>query len=536
VVQAWSGTLSLDGGGASSGLFQVAGNCTNNFGGLTHTVLAGARFEGAGLVKISVNYSGPVLSIAAPLTITNRFELAAQAALGGTNTVTFTGPFDWVGGTMSDVGKTVFASSAVVTVSGAPSKFLRQRTVDNYATATFNSGLLVDIGAIWNNYGTLVLTGDYNWAYGGAGGSGIVNNFGLFKKTAGAGYADMQVHVRNATGSSTVRSEAGLLIFSVSFVQTNGLTELAGGHLAGTLLDLRGGVLTGSGNIAANVLNNATVMPGQGIGQITISNSIAQTYSGPTGTLVFQVGGLAPITGHDRLRIHNGTATLGGTLRAELANGYVPTAGNTYTVMTFTARSGVFTNFVFPDYQFGVVQTATNVILVASNALPTVQMSGTPSNQLVCVPFRMRVSAADLDGTITNLSVLFGTNVVATYPNGNPRTLEFDYDYPGTYVFTTRAYDNRGAMRETNVTTTYYTMPLHVLNLGGKVAVESFKFCMLGEAGTNYVVLASTNANHALSEWTVLGLMEQTNGIWRYIDSGTVSNRVMRYYRAVRVP
>jgi hypothetical protein len=26
--------------------------------------------------------------------------------------------------------------------------------------------------------------------------------------------------------------------------------------------------------------------------------------------------------------------------------------------------------------------------------------------------------------------------------------------------------------------------------------------------------------------------MENTNGIWRYFDTGTVTNRPMRYYRA----
>ena len=150
----------------------------------------------------------------------------------------------------------------------------------------------------------------------------------------------------------------------MSYVQTNGVTELAGGNFSGTLFDLLGGLLTGAGNIAGNVLNNGQVAPGNGVGQITISNNVPQTYSANSGTVTFEIGGLTPVTGHDRLGVNDGTATLGGTLRGVLANGYIPTAGNTYTVMTFTARSGVFSNYTFPDYEFGVVQTSTNVILL----------------------------------------------------------------------------------------------------------------------------------------------------------------------------
>src|SRR6185369_16822086 len=99
-------------------------------------------------------------------------------------------------------------------------------------------------------------------------------------------------------------------------------------------------LLMGSGNIAAHVINNADVAPGTGVGLMTITNNLPQTYSSTSNSRVtFQIGGLNPGSGHDHIQI-NSSATLAGTLRAELANGYVPTGGNTFTVMTFTARSG----------------------------------------------------------------------------------------------------------------------------------------------------------------------------------------------------
>ena len=316
------------------------------------------------------------------------------------------------------------------------------------------------------------------------------------------------------------------------------MTELAGGRFSGVLLDIQGGLLTGAGNIAANVSNGGQVAPGSGVGLLTISNNVPQSYTSTTGSLVtFQIGGLNPVTGHDQLRLNNGTATLAGTLRAELANAYIPTPGNIYTVMTFTARSGVFTNFDFPDYLFGVVQTSTNVILIASNALPMVTLSA-PATQLVCNALQLSSTVNDLDGTVTNLQFLLNaTNLITSIvnpPNGSTHKVNLSYDYPSTVTFSAVAADNTGNTKTAAVATTFYTLPLHVLNLGGKLTNGQFKFCMLGESGKNYDVLVNTNLNDA-SNWDFTGVMESTNGIWRFSDpAGT--NFGPRYYRARQQP
>jgi len=317
----------------------------------------------------------------------------------------------------------------------------------------------------------------------------------------------------------------------VSYVQTSGLTELAGGNFSGVLLDIRGGLLSGAGNISANVSNGGQVAPGSGVGLLTISNTVPQTYSSTTNSLVtFQIGGLDPITGHDQLRI-NSTAALEGTLRAELANGYVPTGGNVYTVMTFTARSGIFTNFSFPDYEFGVLQTSTNVILIASNAIPSLAFFA-PTSQLVCAGFPLTALASDLDGVVTNVQFLLNSTIVANFTNP-PYKGYLSYDFPGAATFTAKAYDDKGALRQTNISVDFYTLPLHVLNLGGKITNGPFRFCMLGEAGRNYEVLASTNL--ATTNWVYAGMMEGTNGIWRFSDTNTAGLKE-RYYRSHQLP
>jgi hypothetical protein len=223
----------------------------------------------------------------------------------------------------------------------------------------------------------------------------------------------------------------------------------------------------------------------------------------------------------------NGSATLAGTLRAQLANGYVPTSGNTYTVMTFTARSGVFTNFSFPDYEFGAIHTPTEVILVASNAIPSLSFTA-PTSQLACVAFPLSALASDLDGLVTNVQFLLNSTVIASFTN-QPYEAVFSYDFPGASTLTARAYDNKGALRETNITVNFYTLPLHVLNPIGILTNGAFKICMLGQAGKDYSVQANTNLN--TTNWINIGTMEVTNGAWRFLDTNTTSfNR--RFYRA----
>jgi hypothetical protein len=56
---------------------------------------------------------------------------------------------------------------------------------------------------------------------------------------------------------------------------------------------------------------------------------------------------------------------------------------------------------------------------------------------------------------------------------------------------------------------------------------------MTGEEGTNYEVQGSSDL--AGPNWTVLGVMQNTNGIWRYSDL-TATNAPLRFYRTRQLP
>jgi hypothetical protein len=130
------------------------------------------------------------------------------------------------------------------------------------------------------------------------------------------------------------------------------------------------------------------------------------------------------------------------------------------------------------------------------------------------------------------LTVLFGTNVLASAP-GSVAQASFSSDFPGNVTFTAVATDNNGAQGTTNATVTITTLPLRTLDAIGFQSNGAFKLLMLGDVGTNYQVLVSTNL--AVTNWTVLGTMQNTNGIWRYFDT-TATNFAQRFYRAKQLP
>jgi hypothetical protein len=75
--------------------------------------------------------------------------------------------------------------------------------------------------------------------------------------------------------------------------------------------------------------------------------------------------------------------------------------------------------------------------------------------------------------------------------------------------------------------------PLHGIISGGFRTNGAFKLCMAGETGRSYQVFTSTNLG--ATNWVVIGVMESTNGIWRFLDTGA-SNQPFRFYRAEQLP
>jgi hypothetical protein len=425
----------------------------------------------------------------------------------------------FTGGNLRSGGALVISNLA--SISGTTTKTINGQIITNLGTVSASATVTILNGANWWN--------ETNATYNNTGGTLDDNG------TAGFFYNRGTVaHLNSGTsgGVDMIFTNAGGLVSCLGstltltrFTQIAGRTELRGGNLSGRL-DLQGGTLDGPGSVGS-VVNSAGVLPGNGLGTITATGGFTNL---ATGIYQMQIGGTAT-NQYDRL-FSSGTVSLAGTLNVTFTNGYFPTTGHSFTAMTWTARSGTFSNILTPSYEFEVIYQPTALVLRASNALPAINLTlPTGNSNFVCQPFQLAANANDLDGTITNLTLLFEGSPVASV-SATSAVAVVEKDFPSLNTVIATAIDDRGGSRSITQSLNLVTAPLEVLTLGGVRSNVTFKVCMAGLPTTDYLLQGNTNL--LTTNWVSLGLMERTNGIWRYFDANTITNRPARYYRAVR--
>jgi len=187
---------------------------------------------------------------------------------------------------------------------------------------------------------------------------GFVNN-GLLHVTGDGGVL-IQFDGCTNTGQVTVDATRKLTR-NGDYVQTSGVTS-ANGEVqvdSGSFL-LQGGVLNGDGLVDANVINTGgSIEPGNSIESLAIEGNFTQSHGA---ALVIEIENPGtPGVDHDVLTV-TGTASLGGLLRLESFNGYVPSIGDTFTVLTAASRIGRFEGII-PCGTYDVTYTPTSVII-----------------------------------------------------------------------------------------------------------------------------------------------------------------------------
>jgi hypothetical protein len=527
-----NGTATLAAGSSITGAgnFAVTGglitnNGTLNVGG-TNTFSAGtAVFVGGCTITNTLAVNGGMVMLNGSGTVAPAFLSVSGGTLQGSQAVTVSGPFVWSGGALGGAGSaTVVTANGGLTMNGT-GKYLNTTLVNNSAGA-WSAGQINCYGsALFSNTpaATLDLAAD-GTVMSLTGGNGLLANAGALRKTAGAGTTILTLPCANA---GSVQINSGVLFFSDSFVQTGGQTLLNGGNLTfNTTAQLRGGTLSGSGTITGSVSNNAAIGTGASPGLLAISGNYTE---GANAHLAIKLGGTSAGTNYDQLSI-GGSAALAGTLDVSYWNGFTPPAGSFYTVLACNARTGFFSAITAPTNTTATVYTAKTVLVEPGNSPPAAKLT-VPAQSLAGHNFTVNGSGTDLDGTVSNLTLLVGTNILVSAP-GSSAQVNFSSDFPGNLTFTAVATDNGGAQGATNATVAITTLPLRMLDAVGFQTNLAFKLCMLGEAGTNYQVWASTNL--AVPGWTMLGTMESTNGIWRFFD--TTATNSPRFYRAKQLP
>ncbi|MCI0331975.1 MAG: PEP-CTERM sorting domain-containing protein [Planctomycetes bacterium] len=143
---------------------------------------------------------------------------------------------------------------------------------------------------------------------------------------------------------------------------------LDGGSITAPALTVHG-TLAGNGTITADVGSDGNVEPGLSAGILQIAGNYSQQASG---TLEIEIGGTAPSLEYDQLLV-TGVGMLAGTLTVNLIDGFTPSVGQTFTILTANDVDGTFTTELLPsilNLEFDVVYNAQSVVVAVLSALP----------------------------------------------------------------------------------------------------------------------------------------------------------------------
>ncbi|HEX5043821.1 MAG TPA: hypothetical protein VFV75_12995 [Candidatus Polarisedimenticolaceae bacterium] len=420
-VDTQSGLLTLNGGGTSAAPMVVSNAAaTLQFGGGVWDLNGGTSFSGPGTVSI---FTASTVAVNAAVSTAAATTLSFTAGtLQGTGTFTLNGPVLWNAGLMTGAGTTQingpFNCAGVVGING-------NRVVNTAGATTWNpangSGIRMGTGAVIHNAGVWDAPTD-----------GVIVNFyggtatfdntstGTFKKSAGTGATAINVTFTNA---GTVDVQSGTLQLNLSsYTQTAGITKLTGGAISSTtVLTFQGGTLGGSGTVTApvTVTGTGSVAPGLSAGTLSLIGLYTQNGGG---AYKVELGGLTPGTQHDRVNISGGAAMLAGGLQISLIDGFVPSPGDTFTVLTYPTRNGAFTVVppAIPCLGWRVDYGATALTLTALQLPGEVTGFGAAANRDLVWDAVVAPGAVTYDvlrGNLRNFPVGTGPGEVCLAPN-----------------------------------------------------------------------------------------------------------------------
>jgi hypothetical protein len=289
-------TLTQQGGAAvtlaAGSLLTVFASYTLNDGATVSgpgTVQVGSLLSAQGDVAVDnvvINPNGTAAVAAGGNLDVQKFTLAG-GILTGAGDLTVETSLLWTSGVMSGAGHTVVGGTADFGGTSFLTRLLSGRLLDNFGTAMVDNGVTLNMtdGAVFTNEDGATLTLQGTGSVGGNSPSGLFSNAGLLVKMGAGTQSRISVPLTN---SGTVEIVAGVLLASGGYTQTG------------------------------------------------------------DGALTIHIAGLTASSQYGQLQV-TGTASLDGTLNIQLDNGFTPSEGDTFRILTFTSRSGDFAVENFPD-------------------------------------------------------------------------------------------------------------------------------------------------------------------------------------------
>ncbi len=206
----------------------------------------------------------------------------------------------------------------------------------------------------------------------------------------------------SGSGGSLVKQGVGTLTLSGSNTYT-GLTSVSGGTLrvngsiVGAATVNSGAILQGTGSIGGpvTVASGGILAPGNSPGALTLGslnlNSGSQTQ--------IELGGTMRGSEYDAVLV-GGNLTLSGTLNVSLINSFAPALGNSFDVLDWGSRSGIFSSVNLPALSAGLAWNTTR--LYTNGALSVIDANFLPAD----VDRDGHVTTADLPAMLSALTDL----------------------------------------------------------------------------------------------------------------------------------
>ena len=304
IVDLHSGALQCNDAFVNNGMVTLASGTTNwlEGGGSasgSFTAQSGALVDWIGgtyTLNSGTQLNGNGTYRNASATLTCNLDLSVQnfdlsGTLAGTGAMTVNGLMNWTSGSMSGTGRTIIAPGGLLNLNAPGTLFLTTRLLENGGTT------------IWTNTGLIAV------------GSG-----------------------------ATITNRAGAL-FDAQNAET--LLFLSGGACCG---------LTMRGRFVKNSTWGQTIfsggMPLNNYGTLDIQAGSVLANGGYTctanSTLNCALGGTTAGTNYGQLTI-GGAVALSGSLSVNLANRYLPTTNDSFTVLAASTCSGAFAGFSYPS-------------------------------------------------------------------------------------------------------------------------------------------------------------------------------------------
>ena len=385
-----SGLLDLESGqvqvygGTSSGIFSAAPGTEMRLGAASGTrtnyLNAGVQFTGTNFVRLNQNST---LMFNGNITM-GKFSFE-NGTLDGPGTLTVSNVFNWSGnGNIQGIGAINIPTGANWNVVG--SGVLVQRTINNFGTmimSNTSSGSFpgVNTNVVFNNMPGALLQIRNNGGFGFPNPlpvpRPVFNNFGTIQEISG-GTAPLSFNITNS-GTVLIQSNQ---FNCYGYEQVAGTTTVSSNATLNPQgFILQGGTVNGLGTIQGSSANGFSISggvlsPGNPIGVLTMpSGAYTQMVSG---TLSITIGGTNVGSQFSRLALNGGM--LGGTLNVSFTNGFQPSLGDVYYIVStpfFGSVTGTFSQLnglqasngivLVPQYQgFGVsLIAATNPVMTS---------------------------------------------------------------------------------------------------------------------------------------------------------------------------